>query len=60
MPIAEKPLTQLAELEGDPADIGAEDTSNKGQSNGYAALDANGDIDPTQMSFSVVLRDSTL
>ena len=60
MPIVAKPLSQLAELEGDPADIGAEETSNKGQSNGYAALDADGNIDPAQMSFSVVLRDSTL
>ena len=47
---ATKPVTELAELSGAPADVGAEALANKGVANGYAALDATGDIDPSQLA----------
>ena len=56
----EKPVTQLSELDGEPADIGAEDSSNKGEANGYAALDADGNIDPSQMQMDITLYDSVI
>jgi hypothetical protein len=51
---------ELSQLAGDPDDIGAEDASNKGVANGYAALDADGNIDPSQLTMAVDLWDSTL
>jgi len=57
MPDAVKPVNELGEMSGDPADIGAEDTANKGVAGGYAALDGDGMIDPLQMSFVLELVD---
>ena len=55
-----KPLTDLDQLSGDPDDIGAEDTSNKGVAGGYAALDEDGNIDPSQLNMTLILADTVL
>jgi hypothetical protein len=60
MPDAIRVITQLSEMEGDPADIGAEDVNNKGVANGYAALDADGNIDAAQLNVTIDLWDNTL
>lgn len=51
---------KIDELIGSPGDIGAEETSNKGVPNGYAALDSSGNIDASQLSMSIELWDSEL
>jgi hypothetical protein len=56
----QKVFSSLSDLDGVPADIGAEDLANKGVANGYAALDSSGNIAVGQMQFSVDLWDSSL
>jgi len=58
MPSAEKPLRELGDLAGEPADIGAEDTAHKGVAGGYAALDADGNLDPAQLAFEIEIHDN--
>jgi len=60
MPNIHRTIDELGEMAGSPSDIGAEDTSNKGAASGYAALDADGNIDADQMDFILDLYDSAL